>query len=274
LTMPRFFLPPEKASSLKGSIKGSTIDLDGPVAHQVARVLRLRPGDSIVLLDGEGSARVVELTHVVMKGGSPRVLGVVTGDEKAPPNVEPSVTVVLYQGLPKGDKMDLIVQKCTEVGVGGIVPVVSRRTVARPEGSRLLERVERWRKIAREAAEQSGRLTVPCIMPAVALAECPLELGDERRPPGPDEEEVSLVLWEREESNGPSALRLGGALERSGARRFNLFVGPEGGFSEDEIDLLRSRGAVTVSLGSRILRTETAGPIGVALILHHFGDLG
>jgi len=244
-----------------GDISDGMVRLEGACARHMTRVLRMAEGDEFVVLDGAGNswkAVIREMEH----GGSVRAA--LMGESHEWP--EPSCGVTLYQSLPKGDKMDLVVQKCTEVGVRSIVPVLSARSVVRLEGgrnaTRAAARVERWRRIAREAAEQSGRRVIPWIEEVTPLESCHPSPGS-----------LFLVLWE-DESPG-SGRRLRDALPRERcAAGVSILVGPEGGLTADEVRLLVSRGAVTVSLGPRILRTETAGPIASALVLHHWGDLG
>lgn len=280
----RVFVEPEQVCSGRVVIRGQD-------ALHITRVLRMRPGDSLVVLDGLGNAWNAEISSV---GPGPGVEAEITGEWRG--GREPSHRVTLYQGLPKGDKMDLIVQKCTEIGVHSIVPVVTSRTVARLSQDKGAARVERWRRIAREAAAQSGRLIIPGVTGIVNIEDCALPSGATPCGAAPSEDTPSgatkdaprfLVLWESESTAGDGlslreALRAGlaGAGSPSGATpaahrgSTSILVGPEGGLSEDEVALLVSRGAVSVSLGHRILRTETAGMVATALILYEYGDLG
>lgn len=227
-------------------------------------------GDAFVALDGSGTAWVAEIVSCNLPeaargrrghpGEGASVTGRITGEAGLAP--EPSCKVTLYQSIPKGDKMEFIIQKCTEVGVHSIVPVVSERTVVHL-GDRVENRVERWRRIAREAAEQCGRRVIPEVAGVSAL-------GDVTPGPG----SALFILWE----NAGGERRLLEALDMdsrdSGGGRVGVVVGPEGGLSDREVDSLRARGGICVSLGPRTLRTETAGMIATALILSHYGDLG
>ncbi|MGE5485610.1 MAG: 16S rRNA (uracil(1498)-N(3))-methyltransferase [Ignavibacteriales bacterium] len=243
-------------------VSGGTVRVNGPSARHMTRVLRMAEGDRFIALDGAGGAWIAEIRGIDPAGG---VTACVTGESPEWP--EPLCRVTLYQSLPKADKMDLVVQKCTEVGVKAIVPVLSERSVIRLDGERTsarsAARVERWRRIARESAEQSGRRVIPRIEEITPLESCH---------PAPGA--LFLIMWEAE-SPDETGVRLKDALpsERSAAD-VAILVGPEGGLTADEVRRLVSRGAVSVSLGPRILRTETAGMIAAALVLHHWGDLG
>lgn len=229
-------------------------------AHQMTRVLRLRPGERVIAIDPGGWELVVELLLLDGRFAEGRVTA------RGRPAVEPPLRVLLAQGLPKGDKMDWIVQKCTEAGVAEFHPVVTRRTVANPAGKEEARR-QRWGRIAREAAEQSGRTRVPAIAPVRRLEEAVAELG---------RADLFMVAWE-----GAAAVSLKDALRERAAVGFevpepavSLLVGPEGGLEPEEVDLARRHGAIVVSLGPRTLRTETAGLMLAGLVLYELGDLG
>lgn len=238
---PRFFLSSDH-------FQGDRITLPADVAHQVSRVLRLGPGDEVVVLDGLGSLCVVSLLEMGPKGGEGRIL---TREEV---RTEPPVPVTLVQSLPKGDRFEWIVQKATELGVARIVPVVTERTVMQAKGDRLAEKLKRWQAIAREAAEQSERGRLPELLPPVDLMEWlsrPATAGIQRLA-CLERSDVRPLLAHRE------VLRKAAGIE--------LVIGPEGGFSPGEADQL-ARTAHPVSLGPRILRTETAAVAAVAIAI-------
>lgn len=241
------------------------VQIEGGLAHQLARVLRVKRGERIILLDGSGMEHVVEVAEATPK--------LVTGTvrEVRPGLGEPRLTIVLYQGVVTREKLETVIQKGTEVGVGTFVPVACERsTGARGDGVDE-HRLERWRRIATEAAEQAGRGAAPTVRSTVSFA-----AGlDEAVAAGP-----TLVAWEGERERSVrdglrAALRPSedGGWAVSGTRRLSLFVGPEGGFSPREAAMAVERGALTVSLGPRILRTETAGPVLAALALYEVGEL-
>ena len=251
-----------------GEFADGRVVVRGADALHILRVLRMSEGDQFVALDGRGGAWVAEIeSHSrPVAGREASLIGRIVAEACLAP--EPSCKVTLYQSIPRGDKMEFIIQKCTEVGVHSIVPFVSERTVVRL-GERSGARVDRWRRIAREAAEQCGRLVVPAVSDVCRLDDIQ---------PAPDSR--LLVLWEA--SAGPRLLDAlsaasgtdGGGLSGTHDLRVGIVVGPEGGLSEAEVDTLRERGGVAVSLGPRILRTETAGMIAAALVLCRSGDLG
>ncbi len=245
----RFFVPPEWVTN-------DPISLGGDVAHQLSRVLRLKPGDEIELLDNSGRAIRVRLEHV-----SPREC-LAARQESYLPRTEPFVPMILYQGLPKGRKMDTVLQKSVELGATGIVPVLAARSVpieaGEPGGARLI----RWRRIIQEAAEQSGRARLPSLSDVVTLSVAveQLQAGD-----------LCLAGFLDE-----AALPIRNVLESLDAvpRSVRLFVGPEGGFDEGERQFLRTVGAIPVTLGPRTLRTETAGLAMLAVTGYALGEMG
>lgn len=245
----RFFVDP-------GQLGGDRVALGGPLAHQISRVLRLRAGERIVLLDGTGREHRVALEEV--RAGA--VIGAVEAIRPSRP--EPRLALTLYQALVPRERFEQVLQKGTEVGVRRIVPVWCARSIV-PGGDRIdARRLERWQRIVTEAAEQCERGVVPEVAAPVRFGAALAAATQD----GP-----VVVAWERE-AERPVRAALRAALG-GGAARLGLFVGPEGGFTENEIEQARRLGALTASLGPRILRTETAGPVLAALALYESGDL-
>lgn len=212
-------------------------------AHHALRVLRMRPGDPMaVAYGGRRFAAVLEA-----RGSEAWAR---PGAEMESP--EAGLGLTLYQGLPKGDRMDMIVQKCTELGVRRIVPCLMARCVARWEGGE--NKLARWRRIAREAAMQSGRALVPEVADCLSAEALPAALAGHG---------LALLAWEE------ASQRLGDRLR--GQQDVALVIGPEGGVTADEAAAF---GALPITLGPRILRTETAGPAAVAKLLTLSGDMG
>jgi len=242
--MRRFTLPPER-------VVDGRVTFDAEESRHLARVLRLRPGDTVIATDGAGRDYTVRLDSV----GEPAtgtVLAVARGAPESP------LAITLVQGVPKGDKMEAIVRAATELGVARVRPALCERTIVRLEPGRWRDRARRWQRVAREAAKQCGRAVIPEVEAPRTLAEClaggPADLG--------------LCFWEG------GGLPLAGALAAAGAPRSALLVvGPEGGLAPAEVEAARARGLTIVSLGPRILRTETAGPAVVAILQSRFGDL-
>jgi 16S rRNA (uracil1498-N3)-methyltransferase len=242
VTLHRFFLPP-------GSVQAESVTFPSAISRQIERVLRLKPGERVIALDGSGIECVVVLEHV---GRSTTGSVEVTRRNEA----EPATRLTLYQGLLKGTKLEFVLQKCTEIGIRRLVPVVTARAVpAEPSTSRQA----RFEAIVREAAEQSGRGCIPEIAVPARFSEAILEA----RAAGP-----TVFCWEEEHS-----LRLGDLPPSVVGSELSLFVGPEGGFTTDEAEAARRAGCTIVSLGRRILRAETAAIVGSALLLAQHGDL-
>jgi len=242
MSMHRFFISPEW-------IDGQSVAIRGRLVHRLRRVLRLGRGDRITVLDNSGWEYEVQLEEV----GKESVRGVVTG--KALCTSEPATRVTLYQALLKGDRFAFVLEKGTEVGVAAFVPMLCQRGVAdAPQGGK----AGRWERIITEAAEQSRRGRLPALHPLVSFAEaCRTSQG------------LSLLPWEEESE---SSLR--SALRANKADSINIFIGPEGGFTPEEVELACAHGVVPVTLGRRILRAETAGLVAAAAVLYERGDLG
>ncbi|MFN8524493.1 MAG: RsmE family RNA methyltransferase [Chloroflexota bacterium] len=237
-------------------MSGDLVELGADVAHQLSRVLRLSRGDRVRAFDDRGVEVELELTTLRAGQAAGRVL------RRWEPRSEPSLAVTLLQGIPRRDRLEMAIQKATEVGVSSILPVVCARSVAVVEDGGRGSRMARWRRIAVEATEQSGRTRAPEVAAPCTLGEALAR-----------DSEVPLVLaWEAELALPVrEGLRLALAREAGAIR---LMVGPEGGFEEREVGLARERGAVVVSMGPRILRTETAGPTLAALALYEAGEMG
>ena len=236
----RLFVPAER-------LAGSTATLTGPEHHHVSIVLRARPGDALTLFDGIGGeidARIVRIgrdaTEVEL--GARR-----TGVTAPGP-------ITLLAAIPRGPRMDVLLQKTVEVGVARIVPLITARSVARPEAGRR----ERWAAIVREAARQCGRADVPGV-------DGPVDLMDALRVP--DLAPRRLALFEREGAPGLPA-----ALAGLAPAPTVLLVGPEGGWDPAERDAARAAGFIGVGLGARILRVETAAIVAVTLTAAAYGD--
>lgn len=243
--MRRFFVPPE-------AIVGQEAHLGPDLAHRMERVLRLRVGDHVLLLNNSGREYEVELTALTATAAQGLVLASREGSG------EPNVRLVLYQALIKGQRFDWVLEKGTELGVAAFVPIVSSRSQVRPS-SPPSARLERWRRVIVEAAEQSGR----CRLPEVSLP-LPFEEGCAAAAG------LRILPWEGERSTSLGELL---AAQQLTLPVVSLFIGPEGGFPLDEVRLARRLGVHTVSLGRRIFRAETAAIVAAALVLHGLGEL-
>ena len=229
------------------------IEISGAEARHIQKVLRLKKGDEIVLFDGRGmeywgtieSQKLNRITVTIGKTNTPRR--------------ESPIEVILGQGLLKGDKMDYVLQKTTEMGVSAIFPFVSSRTVPNLGGERFERRWNRWKRIAVESAKQCGRTAPPkieAIRDLTSILEWPVR------------DLVKLILWEKEEMSLKE--RIGEINKKS--RKFLFLVGPEGGFCEREISAAKGNGFIPVGLGPRILRSETVGVAMLSILQYEFGD--
>lgn len=250
--MHRFFVPPDWLEEDKVTIVGSLV-------HQIRNVLRLGPGDHIVVLDNSGWEREVEITRVGKEHASGQVV------DKRLASGEPRTKITLYQGVLKGRRFDFTLQKGTELGIVEFVPLISDRCVIASLDD-VDKKRERWQRIILEAAEQSRRGRLPHLRPAMLFRPA---CESARRGGG-----LSLIPWE-EARDMEKATSLRAVLQGAEQPPFsvNILVGPEGGFTPDEVEMARQYGLIPISLGPRILRAETAGLVAAAAIFYELGDL-
>lgn len=240
--MPRFFADQEQ-------IGEKQIKLTGPDVNHIRNVFRMEPGDDVTVSDGQGTDY---FCHVAEINREQVLLDIV---DHWPSFVEMPVKITLFQGLPKADKMDQVVQKCVELGVYRIVPVITRRTVVKLDEKKEEKRLKRWQSISRSAAMQAGRGIIPevsrCMSFEEALEDCRL---------------LDAVLMPYEKAAGMEAARklIRGLKD---VRSAGIFIGPEGGFDPQEVEKALAAGVHTMSLGHRILRTETAGMTVMSILM-------
>lgn len=250
--MRRFFISSEQAA--KGAEEGY-IDIAGSDVKHITGVLRMRAGDELVLTSSDGRDFFTEIA-----GAGPERVRVKVNEIRVN-TTEPRVYVTLIQGVPKGDKMELIIQKNTELGISRIVPVLTEFTVVRLDGKDREKKQLRWQKIAQEAAKQCGRGAVPEVLTPVSL-EAALKAVPE-----------DTLKWFAYENEQDTALKQ--LLESAGADfsgRIAVLIGAEGGFSAAEAAMAEQYGFTPFSLGRRILRTETAGIAVLAAMRCFFED--
>lgn len=229
------------------------LPLDADDLRHAVLVLRIRQSEKIEVVEPSGQAWVVEVEAAAKDGVVARVL------ERLEDSSLPDVT--LLQGVAKGEKMDALIRQAVEIGVSEIRPVITARSVVKLDERKRAERGERWRRIAKAAAEQAHRSAVPRVADPVPFAKAVSAL---------DEFDVVLLLWE--EAHVPLASYC--AALRVPDVRVAVFVGPEGGFEVSEVDDARSAGARVASLGGTVLRTETAAVVASAIAIHLMGGLG
>ena len=240
--MQRFFLFPFHS-------KDGLVEIGGNLAHQIKNVLRSVVGDDYLLLDNAGSEYDARLTSILKD----KVIFEIIDKRQA--GGEPYIHIHLYQSFIRKERFEFVLQKGTEIGVASFTPLITNRCVSLPK--KLAEKQVRWLSIIREAAEQSERGMVPRLNEALSLQDaCNGARG------------FSMIFWECEKD-----LKLSKALKTYSHeldRQINIFVGPEGGFTADEIELAAENGIKSVSLSNRILRSETAALVACANILYHF----
>jgi 16S rRNA (uracil1498-N3)-methyltransferase len=249
--MNRFFVS-------KDSFHGNKVLLGKDQAHQIRSVLRMSPEQHIVILDNQGSEYDVVLTSV----RSGEVIGEVTQKRQAAG--EPGVQITLFQSLLTREKLEFVLQKCTEVGVTRFVPVITQRALVR-ETAIKPEKLDRWQRIITEAAEQSHRGRIPDLLPPVSFEKILPDLRNFDR---------CLIACEPAEDRQRLALRQALRTDKQTVPgSIAILIGPEGGFTEQEVVAAKENGAIPITLGPRILRTETAAIVAATLILYELGQM-
>ncbi len=252
----RFFINPHQ---INWQEKKATI-ADSDQTYKISRVLRLRENDQIVLLDGSGLIYNAQIASFFSRAIQCRLLS------RRSVNTEPDLKITIAQSLLKGPKFDFALQKNIEVGISEFIPVITSRTVVRVEGNgsplELENRVQRFQKIVRDAAEQSERGMIPMVKNIVSIEElCRQNLS---------EYDLKLVCLERSQTNGIKEVL--NSLQTK-VHKVLILIGPEGGFTEDEVKLSLSSGFTSVSLGKRIYRAETVGMVISGILFFYFNDL-
>jgi 16S rRNA (uracil1498-N3)-methyltransferase len=246
--MARFFLPKERIQDQRGTVVGDEL------AH-LRKVLRLEPGDRFIVFDDTGWEHEAVIRSFSAHRGDIDIL------RSYQPDRESALQITLALGLTKGEKMDFVVEKATELGVLNIVPFTSTYTVPKLDDRKAEARTERWKKIAVSAAKQSGRTRLPKVYSLCEFREFAGKPWDDM---------LKLFFWEREGQQTLKQVR----DSQPDARAVLLVIGPEGGFSVEEADLAQRHGFRSVQLGPRILRAETAAIAALSLVQFLWGDLG
>ena len=239
--MNRFFI--------SDGVTEDTVTITGQDVNHIRNVLRLKSNDEIMVCDQKGR----DYLCVICEMDHDRVIARVTDvyDNAA----ELPVAVTLFQGYPKSDKMDTIIQKTVELGVSRIVPVITKRTIARPDDKKAAKKTERYNAIALSAAKQSGRGMIPEVTAPVSFKEALRMAG---------ELDMNIIPYEEAQGMAYSRQVISEIADR---KSLGIFIGPEGGFTSDEVDAAAEAGASVITLGHRILRTETAGMTIMSIIM-------
>ena len=245
--MSRVFVDPER-------LGGELVTLADEDHRYLTRVLRLEPGDLVTMFDGLGAEADARITRIGPRAVELRV------EARRVSDASERLALTLIQALTKGEKLELVVQKATELGVTRIMPVTSARSIPQLEAMRAIGRRARWQKIAREAARQCGRTDVPAIEAVTPLTTALHTVSKEA---------LRVIFWEGARGTG-----LRPSLPAERPKEIALAIGPEGGFSPTEVEAAKAAGFAPVGLGPRLLRTETAAIAALTIMQFQLGDLG
>lgn len=256
--MDRFFVEPEHLN-----LDDKTLYIDGEDVKHISKVLRYGQGDEIEVCDSNGHEYICRIESI----DKTRIdLSIV---DEVYINRESRIRVSLYQGVPKSTKMDIILQKLTEAGVDEIVLVNTKRSVVNIKGDKADKKFDRWERIIYEAAKQCKRGMIPKLRGILSFKEALEDMG---------KNDINICPYEVEKSLGiKEALQTGQVkkiLEKKDEVRVGIFIGPEGGFAEEENDMVKAAGIASVTMGPRIFRTETASIVATAITLYELGDIG
>ena len=242
--MQQFFTDPS-------GIRDGRIYIEGQDVSHMKNVLRMRPGETVKVSDGMGKSYLCSIEGYEEGRAELKIEQVSRSDAELPSRI------IRFQGLPKGDNMEMIVQKAVELGAYSIVPFAAKRSVAKLDEKKALKKQMRWQAIAKGAAEQSGRGIIPEVYAPVTYAEALHIAGTLDK---------LLIPYEQEEGRDRTAEVI---RDLQPGQSVGVFIGPEGGFEEDEVRRAAETGAVPVTLGKRILRTETAGLAALSILMYH-----
>ena len=235
----------------RNSICGDTVKISGDDAHHISKVLRLKEDDEIIVCDKEGTDYHCSIKLISKDEIEAWIL------KKETSSSEPPIRITLYQGVPKGDKLESVIQKCVELGAFKIIPVAMKRSVAVIKDKE--KKKVRMQRIAQEASKQCQRAVVPEVLEVLSFKEALLHA---------QENDLKLLPYEAENKN-----KLKDILKQNkNSKTIAVFIGPEGGFDEEEISLARQSGFQILTLGPRIMRTETAPLACISAIMYEIGD--
>lgn len=245
--MPKFFVESDK-------VQNNRIIIDTEDVQHIKRVLRLNIGDIITVSDSKSTDYECEITEIEKETVVCNIVNEQAND------TESNIKITVFQALPKGSKMEYIIQKNTELGAVRFVPVSLSRCVVKLENKESDKKVQRWQKISDEAAKQSGRGILPEVS---AVCDLKIAVNDMKQ------SDLYFVPYESEDKHTLKSL-----LKDSNAKTISFLIGPEGGFSPEEISYITNEGVPLITLGKRILRTETASLAVTSMLMYEIGDMG
>lgn len=245
--MRHFFVTP-------GQVKDKIIQIEGSDVNHMKNVLRMKKGEQLMVSDGDNHKYLCRLEGFREDRAFAEIVEAQRTDTELPSKI------YLFQGLPKNDKMELIIQKAVELGVHEVIPTVTRRSVVKLDAKKAAKKAERWQEIARSAAKQSGRGGIPSVTEVMDYKKALQYAGDLDILLIPYELAEGMEMTKRQiESIGPG-------------QSVGIFIGPEGGFEKEEVELAKTAGAREITLGKRILRTETAGLAILSILMYHLEE--
>ena len=247
--MDRFFVDKKNIN-----LENNTCIIEGEDVKHISKVLRCRIGEELEVCDNNNNEYICEITNIDKNQVELNIL------EKVDIQRESDLKIKVYQGLPKGPKMEMILQKLTEVGVDEIILVQTKRTVVKVDDKKEDKKLERWERIIYEAAKQSKRGKIPSLRGVLTFKEALEDMKDN---------DLNIAPYENERTKSIKQ-----AIKGVNINTMGIFVGPEGGFEETEIEAIEDIGGQSVSLGPRILRTETASLVASSIVLYELSDLG
>lgn len=232
-------------------VQGNMITIEGTDVNHIVNVLRMKVGEDVSVHDDANRKYLCRIAELQEDKVCLSILEQQTSDTELP------CRIYLFQGLPKGDKMEWIIQKGVELGAYAIVPVATKRAVVKLDEKKAQKKVARWNSIAESAAKQSGRGMIPEVLPVMKFAEA-LQFAEDL--------DLNLIPYEKAEGIADTKQRI---AEIRPGQSIGIFIGPEGGFEEAEVEMAKEMQAVPVTLGRRILRTETAGMTMLSILMYH-----
>ncbi|CEK34755.1 16S rRNA (uracil(1498)-N(3))-methyltransferase [Paraclostridium sordellii] len=247
--MDRFFVEKKNVN-----LENSTCIIEGEDVKHISKVLRCRVGEELEICDNDNNEYICEITSIDKSEVQLNII------DKVDIKRESDLKIKVYQGLPKGPKMEMILQKLTEVGVDEIILVQTKRTVVKVEDKKEDKKIERWERIIYEAAKQSKRGKIPKLRGILSFKEALSDMG---------KNDLNIAPYENERTKSIKQ-----AIKGQDINNIGIFVGPEGGFEDTEIKDIEDIGGQSVSLGPRILRTETASLVASSIVLYELSDLG
>ncbi|MBC8631186.1 16S rRNA (uracil(1498)-N(3))-methyltransferase [[Eubacterium] tenue] len=247
--MDRFFVEKKNVN-----LENNTCIIEGEDVKHISKVLRCRVGEELEICDNDNNEYICEITNIDKSQVNLNIL------KRVDIKRESDLKIKVYQGLPKGPKMEMILQKLTEVGVDEIILVQTKRTVVKVDDKKEDKKIERWERIIYEAAKQSKRGKIPKLRGVLSFKEA---LADMK------ENDFNIAPYENEKTK-----TIKQAIKGKYINNIGIFVGPEGGFEDTEINAIEEIGGQSVSLGPRILRTETASLVASSIVLYELSDLG